>query len=271
MVTAVIRRAYADCPSVGQLHYRTAGASSSPVLLLLHQSPSSSAMYEVLMARLCQQFYLVAPDTPGFGASDPVANDSIESYAGAIGELLQRLNISECFVFGHHTGASIAVQLAYDHPGLCRALSLSGPPLLNVQQRRQLPAKAQPFDADERGSHVLRMWQRVRDKERDAPLALTLRETLLALQCGDKYQAAYHAVVAQDFATQLASLSCPVQCFAARNDVLKGAVAGSVERAKKGYLTEISSTASSYVCDRDAEELGDVLSDFFNRLKNNNE
>ena len=65
------RRAYAEVAGI-QLHYRYAGAREFPALLLLHQSPSSSAMYAPLMAQLADRFFLVAPDTPGFGGSDPL-------------------------------------------------------------------------------------------------------------------------------------------------------------------------------------------------------
>jgi len=41
-----------------------------PTLLLLHGFPSSSRMFEPLVARLSDRYHLVAPDYPGFGHSD---------------------------------------------------------------------------------------------------------------------------------------------------------------------------------------------------------
>ena len=104
-----VRRDYLDLAS-GQLHYRTAGDRANSPLLLLHQSPSSSVMYESLMARLARDFYLVAPDTPGFGNSDPLPGTAdtidIADYARVIEAFASALGMTPCAVFGHHTGAT---------------------------------------------------------------------------------------------------------------------------------------------------------------------
>src|ERR1700682_1215554 len=52
------------------IFYREAGTANAPTLLLLHGFPSSSRMFEPLLARLSGQFHLLAPDYPGFGHSD---------------------------------------------------------------------------------------------------------------------------------------------------------------------------------------------------------
>ena len=44
-----------------------AESKDAPVLLLLHGLPSSSRMFEPLLARLADRFHLIAPDYPGFG------------------------------------------------------------------------------------------------------------------------------------------------------------------------------------------------------------
>ena len=165
----MIKRAYVDI-SCGQLHYRHAGDAAKTPLILLHQSPSSSIMYETLMRELDKDYWLLAPDTPGFGQSDPLAEPvSIASYADAIQQFLTALGIEQALLFGHHTGASVAVQLAYENPKLALAMALSGPTLLSDALKAALPEKAMPFALSEDGSHLLGMWQRMRDKEPDAP------------------------------------------------------------------------------------------------------
>ncbi len=52
------------------IFYREAGPKDAPTILLLHGLPSSSRMFEPLLARLADQFHMVAPDYPGFGHSD---------------------------------------------------------------------------------------------------------------------------------------------------------------------------------------------------------
>ena len=51
------------------IFYREAGPKDAPVILLLHGLPSSSRMFEPLLARLSDSYHL-APDYPGFGHSD---------------------------------------------------------------------------------------------------------------------------------------------------------------------------------------------------------
>jgi pimeloyl-ACP methyl ester carboxylesterase len=46
------------------IFYREAGPKDAPSLLLLHGLPSSSRMFEPLIARLSDQFHLIAPDYP---------------------------------------------------------------------------------------------------------------------------------------------------------------------------------------------------------------
>ena len=65
-----MRRGYADT-AVGQVHYREAGEGE--VVVLLHQTASSSIMYYRVMPYLAGRFRVVAMDTPGFGNSDALA------------------------------------------------------------------------------------------------------------------------------------------------------------------------------------------------------
>ncbi|MBB3047988.1 pimeloyl-ACP methyl ester carboxylesterase [Litorivivens lipolytica] len=260
----MIRRAYCDIAS-GQIHYRYAGDASKTPLILLHQSPSSSIMYETLMRELGNDYWLLAPDTPGFGQSDPLAEPvSIAAYADAIQQFCTALRIEQALLFGHHTGASVAVQLAYDNPELSLAMALSGPTLLSDALKAALPGKAKPFPLTEDGSHLLGMWQRMRDKEPDAPLALSLRETLLGLEVGDAYPEAYRAVIDQPFGDQLKALECPVLVFAGTGDPLYGMLDEAAQLLKHGEKQEIDG-ARTYACDLHAKTIGDMLKDFFRR------
>src|ERR1700748_3608376 len=52
------------------IFYREAGPKDAPVILLLHGHPSSSRMFQPLLARLADDYHLIAPDYPGYGHSD---------------------------------------------------------------------------------------------------------------------------------------------------------------------------------------------------------
>jgi len=261
-----VRRDYLDLAS-GQLHYRTAGDRASPPLLLLHQSPSSSAMYAPLMERLGREFYLVAPDTPGFGNSDalPGHADTIDiaDYARVIEAFASALGMTPCAVFGHHTGAAIAVQLAHDYPEAVTAMALSGPTLLSEEQKQTLPDAASPFPVSADGMHLQAMWQRIRGKDPEAPLPLVQREVLSAFASGEAYQDSYRAVTRQDFAGQLQTITCPVLVFAGDQDPLYAAVAPTLERLQHGSSLALPGGERTYVCERQVDVVASALNDFF--------
>lgn len=261
-----IRRAYAQVDG-RQLHYREAGEESNPTLVLLHQSPSHSAMYETLMHALSHRFHLLAPDTPGFGNSDPLLEKiTVAAYARAIHDWLWVLNQQADFIFGHHTGAAIAVQLAHDYPGCASALALSGPPLLDEQQQKNLPALAAPFPVSDSGDHLTQLWQRIRDKDPQAPLAITEREVISALACRDAYQGSYRAVADQEFAALLPGITCPVLVFAGDADPLYDAVAPTLALLSRGEEATLEGGERTYVCERQAPLVARLLEAFFGQL-----
>jgi haloalkane dehalogenase len=268
----ITRRAYVDVGDL-QIHYRytppalgsTGDAPDRPVLLMLHQSPSHSAMYEPLIALLADRFHIIAPDNPGFGGSDPLPGKKpqVQDYAAAISGLVQALELAPCFVFGHHAGAAIAVQLEHDYPGTARALALSGPPLLDEAARAALPGMATPFPVAEDGSHLLQMWQRIRNKDAQAPLSITQRETLSALASDAGYHASYSAVAAQDFAALLPAIACPVLAFAAGNDPLLSGVAPTLALLSDGHEGKLDGNERTYVCEKQAQDVAVLLAEFF--------
>lgn len=261
-MTLAIRKSYCDL-SYGQVHYRSAGSPDLPVLLMLHQSPSSSVMFENLMLELHGSFCMQAPDTPGFGMSDPMPGAiSTKNYAVVINEFLELQNSQPALVFGHHTGAAIAVQLAHDFPDKVRALALSGPTLLNDALKAALPEKAKAFVAQEDGSHLLGMWQRMRAKEPAAPLALSLRETLLGLAVGEAYPDAYNAVIEQDFESQLCALDAPVLVFAGDGDPLYPQLDAAYALCKRGTKAVLPG-AKTYACDLYAGDIAQLLLRFY--------
>ena len=260
---SAVLRAYA--PIGGrQLHYRYAGYPDAPALLLLHQSPSTSAMYEPLMAALADRYFLVAPDNPGFGGSDALEPGyGVEDLSAAVAALLDELAIASCYVFGHHSGAAVAVQLAADQPSRYRALALSGPTLLSEQQRRDLPESVNPFPIKDDGGHLVQMWGRIHAKDPEAPRQLIQREVLSALASGDDYQGTYRAVCGQDFAALLPDLECPVLVFAGDEDPLRGGVEPSLELLRNGSTASLPAGSRTYLCERQVREVTDMLAAFF--------
>jgi pimeloyl-ACP methyl ester carboxylesterase len=110
---------------LGQVHYARDGHGSP--LLLLGASGRSARMFAPLAGLLADGFDVIAPDTPGFGNSDPLPNGAtIEDLAAACVELLDALGIDQVDLYGHHSGNKIAVALAVRFPARVRRLILIG-------------------------------------------------------------------------------------------------------------------------------------------------
>jgi pimeloyl-ACP methyl ester carboxylesterase len=101
---------------------RTAGDAGKPALVLLHGFPSSSGMFRDVIAPLAGSVHVVAPDLPGFGASDLPPEPSFNMLSKAIEELLSRLEVGRRFLYLHDFGAPVALHLAMQAPELVDGL-----------------------------------------------------------------------------------------------------------------------------------------------------
>ena len=124
-----MRRAYVNS-RFGQLHLRELGSGPRPPLLCLHATAYSGQTFEPLMPWLADARRVIALDTPGYGQSDgPGALPPFEVYAQAIVEALPGLVGEQPLdLFGFHTGALLAIEMALLAPTCVRRLVLVGVP-----------------------------------------------------------------------------------------------------------------------------------------------
>ena len=117
----MIQKAYTET-SMGQCHYRFSEGEGTPIVFL-HQTPSSSLMYEKLI-QLMPQHTSIAIDTPGFGMSDDISgNPNVEDYGKCIVEALDDIKIKDFHLLGHHSGASIALHVENEFKDRVRSLT----------------------------------------------------------------------------------------------------------------------------------------------------
>jgi pimeloyl-ACP methyl ester carboxylesterase len=170
-----IRRGFVDIPE-GQVHYRHSGpagdagaavALGARPLVLIHQSPGSSKQLEGLMQALALSRRVVAPDTLGNGDSTPapIVTPDIPMLAEAAWNALDRLLPGSFDLYGSHTGASIAMEIAISHPDRIRRLVIDGMGLYAADEQAEvLQRYAREIVPDLEGTHLLKIWHFCRDQ-----------------------------------------------------------------------------------------------------------
>ena len=173
-----VRRAYVD-GRFGQIHYRiaqpamrpaagagagaagtTAGAAAKRPLLCLHMSPNSGRIYQRFLAAMGVDRVAIAPDTPGFGESDPPpAPPTIDDYAAAMGDLVDALGIGEFDVMGYHTGSETSVALALAWPKQVRRVVMVSAPVFTEAELVEFRQHYKPVELDPEGGHLVRKWK----------------------------------------------------------------------------------------------------------------
>ncbi|GLQ53944.1 alpha/beta fold hydrolase [Devosia nitrariae] len=105
-----------------ELTYVTAGDRANPALLLLHGYASSSKTFRDVIPVLSRVAYVVAPDLPGYGQSDPLAEPSFAALGDAVTELLRHLEVGQRFIYLHDWGAPVGLRIAMQSPELVSGL-----------------------------------------------------------------------------------------------------------------------------------------------------
>lgn len=102
---------------------------SGEALLCLHVLGSTRAEWTMACEPFSQVHRFLAPDLPGFGASDlPSRFWPIREYAAGMFDLLDRLGVRRAHVLGHSFGAVVAAEMAAMAPDRVAGLVLCSPP-----------------------------------------------------------------------------------------------------------------------------------------------
>lgn len=220
----LVRKAYLDTPE-GQIHYRWAGDKQAPGVVLFHESPLSGQVYELVLPLLGQHFWAIAPDTPGYGESEGTSEPrEIPYYASRLIEFIRGLGLTRCALVGTHTGASLAIEAAYQAPELVEKLVLSGVPLYTPDERKHMQDNwTPPFTPVADGSHLQWVWQRYQGIYGASSSPELLNSAVAQfLKAGERYHWVYQAVFRYDPEPALRTLQQPVFHLIAEHDLLAG-------------------------------------------------
>ena len=224
----VIRRGYADT-SRGQVHYAevvpatpaSPKTPASPVpVVLLHQTPRSWDEYREVLPLLGRSRRAIALDTIGFGASAPIADHGIETYASVLAEFIEALSLPNVALVGHHTGGLIAIETAARAPGLIAALVLSSTPNYDADGRARAAARPPVDQVTEQpdGSHLVQLWRQRQGFYPPGRPDLLTRLVRDALALGPDAEAGHEACKRYRLEDRSGLVQCPVLCLGASAD-----------------------------------------------------
>ncbi|MGA7934834.1 MAG: alpha/beta hydrolase [Kovacikia sp.] len=152
-----IKRAFLDTED-GQILYRMGGEGEP--LLLLHMNPRSSDEYRELMPLFAKNRRVIAMDLMGFGDSDkPPKMYTVTDYAKTVIALLDELGIKKISIFGNHTGAFVAGEVAVAYPDRIEKLILGNVAGFGEGGQAELFRRFEEgFKIKEDGSHLMERW-----------------------------------------------------------------------------------------------------------------
>lgn len=220
-----------------EVHYIRAG--EGPPVVLLHYAEVSADSLQPLTEMLAEDHTVFAFDLPGHGDSDPLAQAEVEiaDVAEALYETLLTLNMPPCPIFGTHTGAAVALELAHQHPEQASAVVIDGPCMFEPWEAAYLRSECflPKFAPRDDGSHLFSLWVRVRDGilwipwnkrqpvwrfTNSLPEAGELHYGYVdVLRAGDKCNAVYRAAIT-DGRPAAEALTVPATFMASSADIL---------------------------------------------------
>ncbi|WP_249171771.1 alpha/beta fold hydrolase [Erythrobacter sp. JK5] len=180
---------------------------------MVHQSPRSSAEYAALMQQWGEHFTCIAPDTPGFGQSDPLPGEpEIAEFADALCEFLDALGVGQVPAYGFHSGGIILVTALKRQPHRFACLAVGGYAIWTEEEMRIFGTRYLPeFHPSDYGEHLTWLWNRMLeqswvfpwfDTREDARLSVAHADVARVAQAvsemldaGNAYRAGYGAVL----------------------------------------------------------------------------
>ncbi len=166
MSAVAMKRAFVDVGDL-QVHYRHGGEGGARPLVMIHASPGASRQIKPLASLLARGRRVVTPDTAGNGDSDALADPvpAIPDLAAHARAAIGRIVDGPVDLYGSHTGASIAMEIALTAPQMVRRLVIDGMGLYAADEQSDvLRNYAREIAPDLEGTHLLKVWHFCRDQ-----------------------------------------------------------------------------------------------------------
>ncbi|MFN2163501.1 MAG: alpha/beta fold hydrolase [Candidatus Promineifilaceae bacterium] len=114
-------------------HYYQMGDARNRPLLLVHGMTTSADSFRETMHGLADNYFMIAPDLPGFGLTDEIQPFTIEHLSYWLYTFCEQLSLKRFGLIGHSFGGVIALCFAAMFPDLVSRMLLAAPPVYNAQ------------------------------------------------------------------------------------------------------------------------------------------
>jgi pimeloyl-ACP methyl ester carboxylesterase len=249
----------------GQVHLQTGGSPDGLPTVLLHQVPSSLAMFESVVGPLQQLGrYTIAIDLPGYGMSDPVGDlPSLADYARVVLATLDNLGVGRADYIGHHTGAGVSMAVARTAPERVGALALWGVPMMEPERAYRLAHEDRPEFTLDYGEELAANWTRRWNMSNPAVAEwVNVRCMAEVLLCGLRRPDGHRAVGREDTTALVRSVTRPVLAMCGSNEMLREQTLRSMNEFPDATLADIRDLGID-AFDEAPEELAELMDRFF--------
>ncbi|MEJ2750954.1 MAG: alpha/beta hydrolase, partial [Anaerolineae bacterium] len=137
---AEMPRAFVNVLGIETAYYEMGARNGRPTILLHGMSTSADSFRET-MHELAGDFWLIAPDIPGFGYSDNTSPYTMPHLVEWLAAFRTALGLSPAALVGHSFGGTLAAEFALSYPGDVTRLFLVAPALLRAESYPHLLKK----------------------------------------------------------------------------------------------------------------------------------
>ena len=125
-----ISRFELDALGIHTSYYELGKPNGRPILLL-HGMSTSADSFREMMHELADEYWLIAPDIPGFGYSASTTPYNFPHLVEWLAAFCQALHLPPVVLLGHSFGGTLAVTYAADYPEQVEKLLLLAPAVLS--------------------------------------------------------------------------------------------------------------------------------------------
>ena len=217
----MIKKGYVDTKN-GQIHYYQAGENKGNPIIFIHQNVSGGKMYEKTLALLGKKNWCIALDLPGFGESfEPPPFTSISSLTRYTIEFIDALGIDKFHVFGNHTGAGMAAEIASLLSNRVLSCMMIGALLLTEEQavsfREEFSGSVGPSHNAE---YLKATWDYIYNLGGSLDLENMNNEYYASLRAWKARGMIYECVWDYQFSEFIEKIKCPTLLMCSPDDVL---------------------------------------------------